>query len=198
MSHIGRVQMKKTRRRYDREFKISVIAELMGDKPLAQISREHSIHPSLPSRWKKELADNPENAFRGNGNQYKENARIREQEGTSAKPDNGGLRRNGKKNTGQIFKIIQDVLSEDSQLSIRKACLIHGVSRSGYYKWMKRPEPTPSAIGLDNDVKDQVQKIVSKFPEYGYRRVTIELRDRGYMVNHKRVLRIMRSLKNIG
>jgi transposase-like protein len=197
MSHIGGVQMKKTRRRYDREFKISVIAELMGGKPLAQISREHSIHPSLPSRWKKELADNPENAFRGNGNQYKENARIREQEGTSAKPDNGGLRRNGKKDTGQIFKVIQDALSEDPQLSIRKACQIYGASRSGYYKWMKRPKPDTYAMRVDNSIKDQIQKIVLKFPEYGYRRVAIELRNRGYIANHKRILRIMRDLQNI-
>jgi hypothetical protein len=33
--------MKKTRRRYDRAFKISVVAELESGKPLAQIAREH-------------------------------------------------------------------------------------------------------------------------------------------------------------
>jgi transposase len=52
--------MKKTRRRYDREFKISVIDELEGGKLPAQIAREHSIHPGLPSRWKDELAEDPE------------------------------------------------------------------------------------------------------------------------------------------
>ena len=46
--------MKKTRRRYDRASKISVIAELESGKPLAQIAREHSIHPGLPSRWSEE------------------------------------------------------------------------------------------------------------------------------------------------
>jgi transposase len=51
--------MKKMRRRYDREFKISVVAELVGGKPPAQIAREHGIHPSLPSRWRDELAENP-------------------------------------------------------------------------------------------------------------------------------------------
>ena len=60
--------MKKTRRRYDRAFKISVVAELESGKPLAQIAREHSIHPALPSRWREELAENPEKAFSGNGN----------------------------------------------------------------------------------------------------------------------------------
>ncbi len=72
--------MKKTRRRYDRAFKISVVAELESGKPLAQIAREHSIHPGLPTRWREELAENPEKAFSGNGNQYKDQARIAELE----------------------------------------------------------------------------------------------------------------------
>lgn len=72
--------MKKMRRRYDREFKISVVAELEGGKPLAQIAREQGIHPSLPSRWRDELAEDPEKAFSGNGNKYKDQARIAELE----------------------------------------------------------------------------------------------------------------------
>jgi transposase len=72
--------MKRTRQRYDRAFKISVVAELESGKPPSQIAREHSIHPSLPSRWRDELADNPEKAFSGNGNKYKDQARIAELE----------------------------------------------------------------------------------------------------------------------
>jgi len=72
--------MKKMRRRYDRDFKISVVAELEGGKPPAQIAREQAIHPSLPSRWRDELAENPEKAFNGNGNKYKDQARIAELE----------------------------------------------------------------------------------------------------------------------
>ena len=72
--------MKKTRRRYDQDFKISVLAELDAGKPLAQVAREYGIHPSLPCRWKTELAENPEKAFRGNGNKYKDQARISELE----------------------------------------------------------------------------------------------------------------------
>ena len=72
--------MKKTRRRYDRDFKISVIAELESGKTSAQIAREHGIHPGLPSRWRDELAENPEKAFSGNGKRYKYEARIAELE----------------------------------------------------------------------------------------------------------------------
>ena len=72
--------MKKTRRRYDRAFEISVVAELESGKPLAQIAREHRIHPALLSRWGEELSENLEKAFSGNGNQYKDQARIAELE----------------------------------------------------------------------------------------------------------------------
>ena len=72
--------MKKIRRRYDRDFKISILAELEAGKPLAQVAREYSIHPSLPCRWKTKLAENPERAFKGNGNKYKDQAKIAELE----------------------------------------------------------------------------------------------------------------------
>jgi transposase len=187
--------MKKMRRRYDRDFKISVLSELESGKPLAQIARKHGINPSLPSRWRKELAMNPETAFRGNGRKCKENAGTSEHGRIVGEiyVDNDGLIGKNKRDTGQIFKIIQDALSNDPQLSIRKACKLHGASRSGYYKWMKRPTIVSSAMGLNIALKEQIQKIVQKFPEYGYRRVTTELRNRGYVVNHKRVLRIMQE-----
>ncbi|HSD56883.1 MAG TPA: transposase [Methanotrichaceae archaeon] len=41
--------MKKTRRRYDRDFKISIVAELEGCKPPAQIAREYEI-PQVSNR----------------------------------------------------------------------------------------------------------------------------------------------------
>ena len=72
--------MKETRQGYDRGFKISVLSELEAGKPLAQIAREYGIHPSLPCRWKAKLAENPEKAFRGNGNKYTDQAKIAELE----------------------------------------------------------------------------------------------------------------------
>ena len=72
--------MKKTRRCYDRDLRISVLAELEAGKPLAQIAREFGIHPSLPCRWKAELAENPKKAFRCNGNKYKDQTKIAELE----------------------------------------------------------------------------------------------------------------------
>lgn len=73
-------QRKKTRQRYDRDFKISIVAELEGGKPPVQIAHEHGIHPSLPTRWRDELAENPQKAFSGNSNICKYEAKIAELE----------------------------------------------------------------------------------------------------------------------
>ncbi len=69
-----------TRRRHTREFKISLIRELENGKNLAQLSRENNLHPTMISRWKLEYRKNPESAFSGNGNIYKEAAKNQELE----------------------------------------------------------------------------------------------------------------------
>lgn len=68
------------RRRHTREFKISIIREFESGKNLAQLSRENNIHPTMISRWRLEYRRNPESAFSGNGNTYKESAKNLELE----------------------------------------------------------------------------------------------------------------------
>ena len=41
-------------------------------------------------------------------------------------------------------------------------------------------------------LRDAIETIVLELPGYGYRRVTAELHHQGFIVNHKRVLRVMR------
>ncbi|MHC1611598.1 MAG: transposase [Candidatus Methanospirareceae archaeon] len=53
------------RRHYTRNFKIGVVREVESGKPLAQVSRENGINPSLIVKWRKQYFDDPENAFRG-------------------------------------------------------------------------------------------------------------------------------------
>jgi putative transposase len=86
--------------------------------------------------------------------------------------------------------IIQDALSSDLQLSISQSCRSLEVSRSGYSDWLKRPESIPYE---EIDLRNQIQEIALEFPGYSYRRITAELKNRGYRINHKRVLRLMRE-----
>jgi putative transposase len=89
--------------------------------------------------------------------------------------------------------IIQNSLSDGLQLSITKSCQALEVSCSGYYKWVIQQQPVHSSKNDDMDLKDEIQESILEFPGYGYRRVTAELRNQGYAVNHKRVLKLMRE-----
>lgn len=74
-------------------------------------------------------------------------------------------------------------------LSLRRVCPLLGLSRSGVYAARHRSAPAAEAVAL----RDAIERIVLAFPGYGYRRVTHQLRRDGWMVNHKRVLRVMRE-----
>ncbi|MGA2330047.1 MAG: IS3 family transposase, partial [Bryobacteraceae bacterium] len=63
------------------------------------------------------------------------------------------------------------------------------VSRANFYRWRH----APPVEDRDLDLRDQIQRIALEWPCYGWRRVTEELRRRGWVVNHKRVRRIMRE-----
>src|SRR6516225_4972331 len=66
-------------------------------------------------------------------------------------------------------------------------CYWAGVSRAGFYRvpWASCGAKT------DLDVRDAMQRIALEFPSYGWPRMTAELRRRGWVVNHKRVYRLM-------
>ena len=69
-------------------------------------------------------------------------------------------------------------------------CRATGVSRAGFYRDWQEREPEAEAMEL----RAKVQQIVVRHRRnYGYRRVQLDLRDEGWIVNHKRVARIMRE-----
>lgn len=74
-------------------------------------------------------------------------------------------------------------------LSIQQLCRLLGVSRSWFYDHHAQPDSDPDALAL----RDAIEAITLDFPGYGYRRVTAQLHRDGWLVNHKRVLRIMRE-----
>jgi transposase InsO family protein len=63
------------------------------------------------------------------------------------------------------------------------------VSRSGFYRF-DGGEPGPDP---DMELRDAIQKIALEWPSYGRPRITEELRRRGWVVNPKRVRRLMRE-----
>jgi transposase InsO family protein len=70
-------------------------------------------------------------------------------------------------------------------------CQALSLSRADYYRWRAGVDEVDP--GPDMELRDQIQRIALEMPAYGYRRITYELRRRGIVANHKRVLRLMRE-----
>ena len=62
-----------------------------------------------------------------------------------------------------------------------------GISKSAYY--YKPKDRSKFNLYLAERIND----IATEFPSYGYRRITAQLKRDGFCVNHKRILRIMKS-----
>ena len=62
---------------------------------------------------------------------------------------------------------------------------------STYYYQLKQLD----GLDKDKELKNEIQAIYNDHKgNYGYRRVTLELRNRGFVVNHKKVQRLMKIL----
>lgn len=62
------------------------------------------------------------------------------------------------------------------------------VSRASFYRWLHAKQPGEENV----EVRAAIHEIaLAHRRRYGYRRVTAELRSRGFAVNHKRVVRLM-------
>ncbi|HAB0683431.1 TPA_asm: IS3 family transposase, partial [Listeria monocytogenes] len=108
-----------------------------------------------------------------------ENAIPKKVEGT---PIEGGKRARRK------TEIVQGLVTEfplDILLNIIK------LARSTYYYHLNQL----NQVDKDQAIKLEIQDIYNEHKgNYGYRRVTLELRNRGFVVNHKKVQRLMKVL----
>ena len=76
-----------------------------------------------------------------------------------------------------------------TKLPISKACETMEISRASYYKWKNDGFVDRG----DEYLRKEIEKILTEFPYYGYRRVRHELRRKKIIVNSKKVLRVMKK-----
>jgi putative transposase len=81
----------------------------------------------------------------------------------------------------------EHVKSPTKELSIRRKSYLLGVTRSMLYY---------TSIVDDSDVTymNEIRYIYESRPFQGYKRITDDLKDMGYIVNHKRIYRLMRIM----
>ncbi len=86
-----------------------------------------------------------------------------------------------------MFEEVQQAAAKGQ--AVNALCQMTGLNRAGFYRWRVPRQATP----VEMELRDEMQKVALEWPAYGYRRITRELQDRGFAVNHKHVLRMMRE-----
>ncbi|MGG3738652.1 IS3 family transposase [Aeribacillus pallidus] len=91
--------------------------------------------------------------------------------------------------THKKFAIIHEIAG--NHISIQELCKIAGVSRSGYYNWVKRQKHPSQKQLEDEQLKKKIEECHKKLKGiYGYRRVKVWLKRKYKLnINHKRVQR---------
>ncbi|MDS4879713.1 IS3 family transposase, partial [Streptococcus pneumoniae] len=94
----------------------------------------------------------------------------------------------GGKRERRKTEIVQELMTEFSLALLLKAIKL---ARSIYYYHLKQLDKPDK----DQELKAEIQSIfIEHKGNYAYRRIYLELRNRGYLVNHKRVQGLMKVL----
>jgi putative transposase len=94
-----------------------------------------------------------------------------------------------KKNLPFSVRVRRELVEPDNEkISVLRQCQLLGLNRTGIY-YRQRPESA-----RDGELMGLIDEQYTSTPFYGYRRMTVYLRQLGFRVNHKRVRRLMRKL----
>jgi transposase InsO family protein len=74
------------------------------------------------------------------------------------------------------------------ELTVERMCALAGINRAGYYRAWQASAPRQE----ETAARDAIQRVALANRRYGYRRIAKQLRRDGFVMNHKRVLRLMR------
>ena len=75
-----------------------------------------------------------------------------------------------------------------NDLSLREQFFLLNLNRSSYYYQAIEPND------IDQNIANKINELWLKYPFYGYRKITAVLRREGFLVNHKKVFRLMREM----
>lgn len=89
-----------------------------------------------------------------------------------------------------IYGRIREVIPLQGTLRIQRICNLAEVSQAGFYRSLAAQDPDLEEMEFGLAIQSIA---VEHRREYGYRRMTAELQQRGMLVNHKCVARLMRA-----
>ena len=141
-------------------------------------------------------------AFSGAGKKRVEESRVAELErkvgqqameieflGTSLAACRGAAPAAGTDQRRAFHGQIEEEVKIGTRLSVIRMCEVAGFNRAGYDRFLGPAKPAPA----DMDLHHEMQQIALEWPGYGNRRITREMKARGWDVNRKRVQRLMQE-----
>lgn len=72
--------MARSRRVFDKEFKLQVLREHEAGASIAELAREHQVHPETIRLWKRDHRRYADRAFAGRGYAYTDDAKVAQME----------------------------------------------------------------------------------------------------------------------
>ena len=183
--------MARKRTTHTPQFKAKVALEAAREQyTISELARKYSLHPNVIRGWKKQLVEHLPEIFRRPG------SRSGKQEDAELVPQLyqqiGRLQVElewMKKNTNlSVTERRARIEAGQDGLSVARQCQLLELPRSSFYY---RPlEPDPFRL----EILHALDRLYTRYPFYGVRRLRQALRQEGYAVNHKRVHRLMQVM----
>ncbi|MDA2639124.1 IS3 family transposase [Bacillus cereus] len=199
--------------RYDIRFKMDVLNYMnnTGASPLQAAAMFNIPSASTVRKWRRVLESQGIDALRQSSKGYstvkkKEDIAPKEKQNVNSQND---LRKEIEylRMENAYFKKVTRLNSRERKITDKdKAYIIFelrheykimdlikiaGIARSTYYYWVKQMDREDKY----KDIKETIKQIFHEHQgRYGYRRITLELRNQGYCINHTTVLRLMNQL----
>ena len=187
--------MSRKRKTYTADFKAKLVLEVLeAEKTLNEIAGSYEILPKSLQNWKKQFIENMSLAFDKSAvvKEYKEKIETleKEKDATSKKLGEVIVERDfvvGKLKSSVSSKDRKQLLKTGLDLSKNRQLELLSISKSSnYYKAI-----VPFSSSQDQKILDAIDKIYTKYPYYGHRRVHKLLGRLGFTIGRKRVKRAM-------
>ena len=182
------------RRKFTREFKLEAV-RLIRDRGVsyAQASQDLSVHKSQLRNWMKKSAEDPQHAFPGQGQMKPEQLEIArlKREVIKLKAERDILKKAAAYFAKEIDVKFGFIAKHRGIWPADWLCGALGVSRGGFYAWLKRPRSRRSRSDEELGAKVRASFLASD-RTYGARRVWHDLLADGVSCGLHRIERLMR------
>lgn len=71
---------------------------------------------------------------------------------------------------------------------------ITSIKPGSYYKWRTTKASRQDKLNQDQDIKNHLLWVHLEYPEFGYPRMTAWLKEKDFVINHKKVYRLMKEM----